>query len=241
MLHQSAMAAHVVCLTSQDPNNYDAVNFLQEFADLELKSLGCQVTIVQGNQPMPTRFDGLEHAMQSVDLLIVFVRRATPPEGQLELIRNHMLAGKPIVGIRTANHAFVQMPGNTLPAGCTEWPEFVPEVLGCQNTGYETKGMPYQVQLHPKVDRYSPLLDGVDLESMVGHTSLYRVLPLAENVEPLLLGIAEGIEPEQPIAWTRTCGPANGKVFYTSLGDPQDMRQASVRRLLKNACQWALH
>jgi len=240
MFHQSAMAAHVVCLTSQDPNNYDAVTFLQEFADRELKSLGCQVTIVQGNQPMPTRFDGLEQAMLTADLLIVFVRRATPPESQLELIRNYMLAGKPIVGIRTANHAFVQMAGNMLPAGCAEWPEFVPEVLGCQNTGYETKGMPYQVQRYPKVDHHSSLLEGVDLESMLGHTSLYRVLPLAENVQPLLVGIAEGIEPAQPIAWTRTCGPANAKVFYTSLGDPKDMQQASVRRLLKNGCEWAL-
>lgn len=233
-------AANVVCLTSQDPNNYEAVSFLRGFAEQELKAIGCRSTIVSGNQPMPTRFDGLEQAMQSADLLIVFVRRATPPGEQLELIRRHLEAGKPVVGIRTANHAFVQLPGSDLPVGCDQWPEFVPEVLGCQNTGYETQGLPYRVELHPSANSESELLEGVDIPSIRGYTSLYRVLPLSEDSGALLIGIAQGIEPAQPIAWTRTYGKNKARVFYTSLGDPQDMQQASVRRLLKNACRWAL-
>ena len=67
-----------------------------------------------------------------------------------------------------------------------------------------------------------------------------RVLPLAADATPLLLGQAQGIEPAQPLAWTRRYGPAKARVFYTSLGAPEDVTQPAVRRLITNAVQWTL-
>lgn len=234
-------AAEIVCVTVEDPNNYDAVHFLSDFADKELRPAGHKVTIVQGNQPKPTRLEGLGLALKNADLFIVFVRRATPPLADLEAIRAHLAAGKPLLGIRTANHGFAVSPKDPpLPEGCAAWPEFTPDVLGCENTGYETKGLPYRVALHPAAPKDSPLLEGVDAGSIRGYQSLYRVLPLAVDATPLLLGTAEGIEPAQPIAWTRFYGPAKARVFYTSLGAPEDMAQASVRRLIANAVRWTL-
>jgi type 1 glutamine amidotransferase len=41
-----------------------------------------------------------------------------------------------------------------------------------------------------------------------------------------------------PVAWTKTYKGA--KVFYTSLGHPQDFEVESTRRLLINGIYWAL-
>jgi hypothetical protein len=143
-------AAEIVCLTVEDPNNYDAVSFLQSLRDLELKQAKHRVTIIEGNQPKPTNFVGLVESVPKADLLILFVRRATPPEEQLNVIRRHLADGKPIVGIRTANHAFAPMAQEKTPVNCAAWPEFVPDILGCANTGYETHGMPYKIERHPQ-------------------------------------------------------------------------------------------
>ena len=241
LLPVAASAAHIVALTVEDPNNYDAPNFLRGFADAELKALGHRVTLVAGEKPQPTRFDGFVEAMRDADLLIVFVRRATPPVAQLDAIRAHLAAGKPLLGIRTANHGFApQSKDAVLPPGCAAWPEFTPEVLGCQNTGYETKGMPYRVAVHPDAPAAVTLLKGVDVAAIRGHQSMYRVLPLAPGVSPILLGTADGIPVAQPVAWTRLHGPKQARVFYTSLGAPADVTQPAVRRLLSNAVRWTL-
>lgn len=241
LLPVAAGAAQIVALTVEDPNNYDAPNFLRDFAEGELKSLGHRTTIIAGEKPQPTRFDGFTQAMRQADLLIVFVRRATPPPDQLEAIRAHLAAGKPLLGIRTANHGFApQAKDAVLPPGLAAWPEFTPDVLGCQNTGYETKGMPYRVAVHPEAPRVSPLLEGVNAAAIRGYQSMYRVLPLAPGTEPLLLGSAEGNGVAQPVAWTRRYGPRQAKIFYTSLGAPADVTQPEVRRLLVNAVRWSL-
>ena len=197
------------------------------------------MTIVLGNRAKPTYFEGWKPRAADADLLVIFAR-AHRHSLQLRLIQSHLEAGKPVIGIRTANHAFARLPADPLPTGCAEWPEFVPEVLGCQNTGYETRGLPYAVALHPQADPTSEILQGVDCATIVGHTSLYRVLPLAADVRPLLVGTAEGVEPAQPIAWSRQHGPRQSRIFYTSLGDPADVRQSPVRQLIVNAIQWAL-
>ena len=241
LLPVAGFGAHIVALTVEDPDNYDGPNFLQGFADRELRAGGHRVTIIKGEKPLPTRFDGFAAAMKDADLLIVFVRRATPPRGDIDAIRAHLAAGKPLVGIRTANHGFAPLAkGPPPPPGAVAWPEFVPDVLGCQNTGYETKGMPYKVSVHPNAAASSPLLAGVNAAAIRGHQSLYKVLPLAPDATPLLLGTAEGAPPSQPIAWTRHYGPKQARIFYTSLGSPFDVTQPDVRRLILNGVNWAL-
>jgi type 1 glutamine amidotransferase len=47
-----------------------------------------------------------------------------------------------------------------------------------------------------------------------------------------------------PVAWTKTYqlgeGKAKGRVFTTTLGASQDFTNEGVRRLLVNACYWAV-
>jgi len=53
-------------------------------------------------------------ALKSADVLVLFARRTAPPEAQMKVIRAHWEAGKPIVGIRTASHAFQKVDNEVL-------------------------------------------------------------------------------------------------------------------------------
>lgn len=195
---------------------------------------------MQGDRPEKHHFAGLNEALKDADLLVLFSRRRFPPKDQMGAIRAYLDAGKPLLGIRTANHAFIPKPHEVVDASLAPWPEFTHDVLGGENTGYETKGLPYRVSEAAGVKTL--LLDGVTAANILGHQSLYKVLPLAENATPLLIGTAQagGTTPPQPIAWTRSYGANKARIFYTSLGTPEDMRIADVRRLLLNAVTWTL-
>jgi type 1 glutamine amidotransferase len=69
--------------------------------------------------------------------------------------------------------------------------------------------------------------------------SLYKVSPLETNTTPLLIGTIPD-QPSEPVAWTHTYGPNKAKIFYTSLGHPDDFQNPEFRRLLCNAIGWAL-
>jgi type 1 glutamine amidotransferase len=233
-------AANIVVMTVEDPDNYDAPNTMRDFAEKELKPLGHQVTIIEGDKPQPHHFAGLVEALKDADLLVLFSRRRFPPKDQMAAIRAHLDAGKPLLGIRTANHAFIPKPKEVVDPSLVPWPEFTDEVLGAPNTGYETKGLPYTVSVPAGVK--TPLLEGVNAAAIRGHQSLYKVLPLAANVTPILIGTpqAGAPTPPQPVAWTRSYGANKARIFYTSLGAPEDMLITDVRRLLVNAVKWTL-
>ena len=50
------------------------------------------------------------------------------------------------------------------------------------------------------------------------------------------MGTVEGHPPE-PVAWTNTY--KGGRIFYTSLGHPDDFQTRHFDRLLMNAILWA--
>ena len=105
-----------------------------------------------------------------------------------------------------------------------------------------------------------PILRGVHDGDIWGPTDVYGVrLPLPGDSQPLVLGqVLEGMapdsppvtgadagknEPMMPIAWTKTYsvdGGPKGRVFTTTMGSSTDLASAGLRRLLVNACYWAL-
>ncbi len=241
LLTCAAPAANIVIMTVEDPNNYEAPRTMREFAEKELRPHGHHVTVIDGDKPQMHHFAGLVEALKDADLLVLFSRRRFPPQEQMAAIRAHLAAGKPLLGIRTANHAFLPKPKEVVDASLAPWPEFTHEVLGGENTGYETKGLPYSVSVAPGAEA-SVLLKGVNTAGIRGYQSLYQVLPLAADATPILIGTAQAgaATPPQPVAWTRTYGSGKARIFYTSLGAPEDMRSADVRRLLLNAVGWTL-
>ncbi len=124
---------HAVMLIGEA--EYETARTLPTFAEAELADRGLRLTTIHANPHDPNDFPGLE-ALDAADLLLVSVRRRTPPEGQLGRIRAFIQAGKPVVGIRTASHAFSLRNNQPPPAGHAAWPEFDAEVLGGHYTGH---------------------------------------------------------------------------------------------------------
>lgn len=235
----TAPAANIVIMVVEDPNNYEAPRTMRDFAERQLRPLGHQVKIIEGDKPQPHHFGGLVEALKDADLLVLFARRRFPPKEQMAAIRAYLDAGKPLLGMRTANHAFIPKPNEVVDPILMPWPEFTDEVLGAPNKGYETKGLPYSVAAAGGVA--GPLLEGVNTANIRGYQSLYKVLPLAADVTPLLIGTAKTeTSPAMPVAWTRLYGAKKARVFYTSLGAPEDMESSDLRRLLVNAVKWTL-
>jgi nicotinamidase-related amidase/type 1 glutamine amidotransferase len=180
-------------------------------------------------------FPGLD-ALDNADVLFVSVRRRVLPKAQLERIRKFIESGKPVVGIRTASHAFSLRADMPPVAGSDSWPTFDPDVLGGHYTGHHGEGLAVAVSRAENAAG-NPILNGVDLSQLVGRGSLYKSAPLADSATPLLIGRIPQQAPE-PIAWTNT-NKYGGRVFYTSLGHLGDFEQESFNRLLVNAVRWA--
>jgi nicotinamidase-related amidase len=205
---------------------------LPAFASRELEPLGIRCTMVIADPKTPHDFKGVE-ALQDAELLVLSMRRRAPTADQMEIIRKYLAAGKPLVGIRTACHAFETR--GKAPPGHVDWTTFDPDVLGGHYTGHYPGDLRPVISLAPS-DKTHPIVRDVDVPfTSVG--SLYKTGPLASGAQALLLGTVSG-HPGEPVAWIN--GNGSTRIFYTSLGHPGDFEIPSFRRLLHNAIFWAL-
>ena len=114
-------------------DEYKTETTLPAFATRELEPLGVRCTFVIADPKTPHDFPGVE-ALDDADLLVLSVRRRAPTAAQMAIIRKYVESGKPLVGIRTACHAFDTR--GKAPAGHAEWATFDPDVLGGHYTGH---------------------------------------------------------------------------------------------------------
>jgi len=204
---------------------------------------------------------GLE-ALDSADLMILFTRFRNLPDAQMKHIADYVESGRPVVGMRTATHAFDLKTSGTYRRyswNSKEWDGgFGRQVLGetwishhGRHAVQSTRGMVVKGQ-----ERH-PVLRGIRSGAIWVPTDVYQVrLPLPDGTQPLVLGeVLEGMHPSDapvagkpndpmmPVAWTRTYTGAQGKaarIFTTTMGSAQDLLNEGFRRLLVNACYWAL-
>jgi hypothetical protein len=229
--------AHIVFLVSspEDANSYESARTMGQFASLLNREHGYRTSVLQAEMPESgSRFRNLQ-AVWDADLLVVFCRRLGLPPDQLTTIKNHLNAGKPVVGLRTANHAFSVR--GTFVAGHFAWWEFVADVLGAENRGYGPTEPGTAVAVVPEA-RTHPIVRGLPM-NWHSKGNLYFTAPLLDRKATVVLTGSAGGRVE-PIAWTRMAG--SSRVFYTSLGHPADFdeSQPHVRTLLVNGIRWAL-
>ncbi|WP_165073894.1 PVC-type heme-binding CxxCH protein [Paludisphaera rhizosphaerae] len=213
-------------------DEYNTAETLPAFAAAELEPRGIRCTFVIADPKNPHDFPGVE-ALADADLLFISARRRAPTNEQLKLIKDYVASGKPVIGIRTASHAF-----NTKgkgPKDHAEWPQLDADVLGGNYADHHPKGIVPTITRAPSAKGH-PILDGVAV-SFTAKGSLYKTSPLAPTTIPLLIGAIPN-QPEEPAAWVNLKG--NQRVFYTSLGAPGDFENPSFRRLLRNAVFWAV-
>jgi type 1 glutamine amidotransferase len=230
-----------ICLIIGE-DEYRTWETLPKFVESDLKPLGFDVTIVSADSADKHNFPGMAQAIAGSDLVFVSVRRRLPPKEQLDALRGHVAAGKPVVGIRTACHAWClrneKEQQALLDQGHAAWTEFDPEVFGGHYTNHHGNG-PATVVTAADGAAGHAILRGVELAKFTSSGSLYKVRPLTETTTPLLIGSIPNAEPE-PVAWTNLAGPKKARVFNTSLGHWDDFANPAFRKLLVNGIFWAL-
>jgi type 1 glutamine amidotransferase/nicotinamidase-related amidase len=211
---------------------YRTSETLPRFAAETLEDqLGFDCTTIAPSPADPDAFDGFDR-IREADLVVLSVRRRALLRKEMDALRAHLAAGKPLAAIRTASHAF-DVRGKAPEGDFVEWREFDREVLGGNYHGHHKEGV--AATLTAAADGH-PILQGVAL-SFESRGSLYKTSPLQASAEVLLTGSIPGATPE-PAAWTRRFGES--RVFYTSLGHPDDFQNPNFQKLLANAVVWAL-
>jgi type 1 glutamine amidotransferase len=196
---------------------YDSEESLTIFRDYMKKTHGIKPNTIA----YKTEDDDLSmEAMDDADVLLVFTRRLNTAGRELERFKTYCAEGRPIVGVRTASHAF------------QNWLVFDKEVQGGNYTGHYGSGPVCHVEIAPDAENHAILAGVSPFDS---HGSLYRNTPIAGDASLLLNGRTE--EHYEPVAWTRLHN--GGRVFYTSLGHQGDFRDDDFLRLLANGVFWA--
>ncbi len=194
-----------------------------------------RVSFIFGSDTDRADIPGID-MLDQADALLVSVRRRPLRSEQLEHVRRFVAAGKPVIGIRTANHAFAPSKGKPLAEGLAQWSDFDQQVWGGNYTNHHAN------DLHPRVtiaagSEQHAVLTNIALNEYVSPGSLYKASPLLPGTQPLLLGTVPGFASE-PVAWTRVRADG-GRSFYTSLGHVGDFSQPAFCQLLSNGVNWA--
>lgn len=259
---------HIVLVTGDE--EYRSEEALPALAKVLAKHHGFKCTVLFAIDPATgtispntnNNIPGLE-ALDSADLLILFTRFRDLPDDQMAHFVKYIEAGKPIIGLRTATHAFkIDRPDAKYAKysfQAKDWDGgFGRQVLGETWISHHGK---HKVQstrglIVPGMESH-PILKGVKSGDIWTPTDVYAVrLPLPADCQPLLFGeVLDGMsneaaaapgaqnDPKMPVAWTRNYIGMNGhsgRVFTTTMGSAQDLSNDALRRVLVNAAYWCL-
>jgi len=222
-------------------DEYLTWNTLPAFVASDLLPQDYAVTVLHESFEDPGVFPTLEREAPESDLLFVSVRRRALPHIQMQAIREHLDAGRPLLAIRTSSHAFA--PRGTLADAVSngersDWEDFDPAVLGGNYHNHHGQGPVTTVTLSDGAALH-PIVQNLVVNDWRSQASLYKVSPLAPAAKPLLIGSIPG-QPAEPVAWTHLYGADPARVFYTSLGHARDFEQPIFRQLLVQALGWCL-
>jgi len=208
-----------------------------------------------------TNIPGLEN-LRRADLMLISTRFRELPDSQMKYIDEYIQSGKPVIGLRTATHAFRYRRNKNSPFAKYD---FKSEVKGWEDgfgrrvlgeTWVDHHGVHGEEGTRALVDgirqmEKHPILNGV--HDIWGGTDVYTVRALPENCEVLLYGLStSGMTPQSPVnfdksvmpvAWTRTYtsdSGRRGRVFATTMGASIDFLSEDLRRMIVNACFWTL-
>jgi hypothetical protein len=201
-------------------------------------------------------------ALDTADLMVIFTRFRDLPDDQMRHIADYIESGRPIVAMRTATHALELKASATYRQyswNNTEWDGgFGRQVLGETWIAHHGQhGIQSTRGVIAKGQARHPILRGIHDGDIWGPTDVYKVrLPLPGDSLPLVLGqVLEGMRPSDapvagqqndpmmPVAWVKSYTGSRGKAartFTTTMGAAQDLENEGVRRLIVNACYWAV-
>lgn len=201
------------------------------------------------------------HFLDDADLMFCFLRFRELPDADMKHFVDFVESGKPIVGVRTATHAFHYKDDPDSPYAHYDFRNgkwrggFGQQILGdtwISHHGHHgsqsTRGV-----IEPGREDH-PVLRGV--EDVWGPTDVYGIRNLDDQAVILLRGaVLENMSPDGqpvegpkndpmiPLVWLRELPQADGssqRVACSTIGASTDCLSEDLRRVFVNACYWGL-
>ena len=199
-------AKHIVLVSGDE--EYRSEEALPQLAKILSKHHGFKCTVLFAQNPnnpgivdanYVKNIPGLE-ALDSADMMVLFTRFRALPDAQMQHIESYLKAGKPLIALRTATHAFnfgkdstssFTNYSNGYSGEKTEWKDgFGRLVLGEKwhthhghHKHQSTRGIIAEgAETHA-------ITNGIESGSIWGPTDVYGVrLPLPDDSQPIVLG-----------------------------------------------------
>jgi type 1 glutamine amidotransferase len=214
-------------------------------ADLE-KNYGFRTIVLKASpdQNSEENIPGLE-ALKEADLAVFFLRWRRLPADQIQYIEAYLKSGKPMVGFRTTTHAFNYPKGHPL----EKWNSFGEFAFNAPpGWGGVAKHTHYGHESSTDVSIISteaknPILTGVE-NNFHARSWLYQVLPSYPMKGSVALLMGHPINPspasayDNPVVWTGV-NSFGAKIFFTTLGHPDDFNQEAFQHVVINGIHWA--
>jgi type 1 glutamine amidotransferase len=194
--------------------------------------------------------------------MFIFTRFRELPDDQMKHIDSYISKGKPIIGIRTATHAFEFQKNKNSPYAKYSWQSkhkgwvegFGKKILGetwvSHHGDHGKEGARGLINGMEQFQKH-PVLNGV--KDIWCPSDVYTVRQLPVTAKVLVYGqVTSGMTPESPanleksvmpVVWTNTYTSPSGKkgrVLTSTMGASVDLVNEDLRRLLVNACFWAM-
>ncbi|MEX2529511.1 MAG: ThuA domain-containing protein [Gemmatimonadota bacterium] len=258
---------HIVLISGDE--EYRSEEALPMLGKILARRYGFKATVLFAIDPetgeidpdIQTNIPGL-HTLQTADLMVIFTRFRELPDEQMTYIVEYINAGKPVVGLRTATHAFRYERNPDSPyahyafnsAGRAWADGFGRQILG--ETWIDHHGAHGREGTRGVVDgvmkrQNHAILRGV--EDIWGPSDVYGTRQLAGDAQVLVWGLStEGMTPDSPVQWEQTAMPVawikhytsgegnTGRVFTSTMGASVDLESEDLRRLVINGCFWAI-
>lgn len=207
--------------------------------------------ITPGNDNLPGTT-----VLKEADLMVIFLRFQDLPADQMQPIVDYLQRGGPVVGLRTATHAF-KIPADSQfdrfsydYKGQDYFHGFGRQVLGETWAGHYGDNHKMSTRLDPvPTVADHPVLSGVKHPWV--QAGGYWTSPEPDSTILALAQPLQGMQPDSPPAagkepcpgaWVREYQNLSGKrgrVFTSTYGASEDLLNEDYRRMLVNACLWA--
>ena len=253
---------HIVFVTGEE--YYRSEEGMSMFAKILSQHHGYKCTVLFAIDPVTgfinankaNNIPGLE-ALKSADLMVVFARFRELPDADMKHIVDYVNAGKPVLGIRNATHAFRYSANSTSPYKSWDFQSkawlggFGQQILGDTWIAHYGK-FQKEATLATVISsqRNNPVLRGV-ADTIFCHTDVNSVERLTPKDLVLMQGqVLSGLNPidppvtdkrkdvRMPFAWFKTYTAPSGKEgrsFTTTAGASLDWQSEDLRRLMVNA------
>ena len=260
---------HIVLIAGDD--EYRSEEAMPQLGKILAVHHGFKCTVLFSQDPKtgeinPTNqnnIPGLE-ALKTADLMMVNLRFRSLPDEQMKHFVDYVEGGGPVLGMRTATHAFNIRGASKYKkysngyGGADYRGGFGRQVLGekwinhhGRHGSQSTRGI-----VAAGAEKH-PIMTGIKSGDIWGPTDVYTVrLPLPKGCQPLVLGqVLVGMkfddkplagkknDPMMPVGWVKTYQGASAepaRVFNTTMGASQDIVVEGTRRMLVNAAYWCL-